>query len=89
MVDLRVDVIGAAAHHDDVQPVGAGVVDVFLAGGAYVVDVGLIGLVGGPGGGCRLLFGDAELLMHQLGNALAEVLVPPQAHIGVQETGLL
>ncbi len=55
----------------------------------HVVDVGVVGVVGRLGGRRLSLGGDAELLLHELGDALFKVLVPPQAHIGVQEPGLL
>ena len=89
VVDLGVDVVGAAADHDDGHTVGPGVGDVFLAGLADVGQVGLIGGVSGLHGRLHFLPGDAELFLHHLYGPLLEVLAPPQAHVGVQEAGLL
>ena len=60
-----------------------------LPGLPHVVDVGVVGGVGRLGRRRGLPLGDGELLLHELGDALVKVLVPPQAHIGVQELGLL
>ena len=87
VVDLRVDVIGAAAHHDDVQAVLPGVIDILLARGPHIPDVGLILLVSIADSGGGFLLGNVELVLQNLFNALSKVLPPPQTHVGVEEAG--
>ena len=66
-----------------------GVADVLHAGLPHVVDIGVVGRVGRLGRRRGLPPGNAEMLLHELGDALFKVLVPPQAHVGVEEFGLL
>ena len=63
--------------------------DVLHADLPHVVDIGVVGRVGRLGRRRGLPPGNAEMLLHELGDALFKVLVPPQAHVGVEEFGLL